>query len=166
MTTVYLIRIRNFILFAMLQALVFSRIHLFGYATVYIYLLFLLKLPRHTSCNELLIWGFLLGLTVDMFGNTPGINAAAATVLAFTRNSVLENFIHKGNPDNLKPGVHTISWGGYMGYTIICILIFNVVLYLLDLFSINYPLPLLISVASSTVLTMLFVVVTECFTRK
>ena len=30
-----------------------------------------------------MIWAFLLGLTVDILGNTPGMNAAAATVLAF-----------------------------------------------------------------------------------
>ena len=29
-----------------------------------------------------MIWAFLLGLTVDILGNTPGMNAAAATVLA------------------------------------------------------------------------------------
>ena len=32
-----------------------------------------------------MIWAFLLGLAVDIFGNTPGMNAAAATVLAFMR---------------------------------------------------------------------------------
>ena len=56
MTQEILIRIRNFVILALLQVLVFSRIHLFGYATAYIYLIFLLKLPRHTSTNALMLW--------------------------------------------------------------------------------------------------------------
>ena len=49
MTSSTLINIRNFILLTFVQVLIFSHIHLFGYATAYIYLIFLLKLPRHTS---------------------------------------------------------------------------------------------------------------------
>ncbi|MBQ2878601.1 MAG: rod shape-determining protein MreD, partial [Bacteroidaceae bacterium] len=82
MTRTYLIRIRNIILLILVQSLIFNRIHLFGYATAAVYLIFLLKLPRYTSRNELLLWAFIMGITIDLFGSTPGINAAAATLLA------------------------------------------------------------------------------------
>ena len=59
MTQGTLINIRNFVLIALAQVLIFSRIHLFGYVTAYIYLIFILKLPRHTSVNALMLWGFL-----------------------------------------------------------------------------------------------------------
>ena len=55
MTAIYLIRLRDFVLFTLVQVLLFAHIHLFGYATACIALIFLLKLPRHTSRNELLI---------------------------------------------------------------------------------------------------------------
>ena len=76
MTAIYLIRLRDFVLFTLVQVLLFAHIHLFGYATACIALIFLLKLPRHTSRNELLIWGFLMGLVIDVFGSTPGIHQA------------------------------------------------------------------------------------------
>ena len=85
MTRNTLINIRNFTLVVLAQVLVFSRIHLFGYATACIYLIFILKLPRHTSTNALLLWGFAAGIVVDMFCNTPGINAAAATAMEGTK---------------------------------------------------------------------------------
>ena len=81
-----LIRLRNFVLLTLVQVLIFSRIHLFGYATAYIYIIFIIKLPRHTTRNELLIWSFLFGLGVDIFCNTPGLNAAATTLLGLVRN--------------------------------------------------------------------------------
>ena len=156
-------RTRNFVLLALAQVIIFSQIHLFGYATACIFLIFLLKLPRHTSRNALLMWGFLFGLAVDMFSNTPGINTAAATAMGFARNTFLSTFTHKGMPDDFIPGVKSLKWGSYLVDSLMCIVLFYVILFLLELFTISNLVPLLISVASSTLLTMLFVVVTECF---
>ena len=166
MTQEILIRIRNFVILALLQVLVFSRIHLFGYATAYIYLIFLLKLPRFTSRNELLVWGFLFGLVVDTFGDTPGFNACAATAMAFARNYILSAVTQKGTADDFAPGVHTVGWSGYATYAALCLALFYSILYLLELFTISYPVTLLTSVAGSTLLTMLFTLVIECFTRR
>ena len=92
----FLNRLKYFLIAAGVQVLLFSHIHLFGYATVYIYLLFILKMPRFATRNAQMVWAFLLGLVVDMFSNTPGINAAAATFLAFMRDYVLAMFIPNG----------------------------------------------------------------------
>ena len=163
MTSNTLIEIRNAVLLVLAQALIFSQIHLFGYATACIYLIFILKRPRHTSVNSLVIWGFLTGLAVDMFCNTPGLNCAAATAMAFARNAILAIFTHKGLADDFVPGVKSIKWGGYLIYSLMNILLFYTILFMLELFSISNPLPLVIGIASSTLLTMLFVIVTECF---
>lgn len=166
MTSNSLIRIRNFVILAFIQVLIFSQIHLFGYATAHIYLIFLLKLPRFTSRNEQMLWAFLFGLVVDIFGNTPGINACAATAMAFARGYILESFTQKGVADDFVPGIHTINVAGYIMYATLCLLLFYSVLFLLELFTIHYPLTLLASIAASTLLTLLFTLVIECFTRK
>ena len=163
MTSNTLTRIRNFILIALAQTLIFSHIHLFSYATACIYLIFILKLPRHTSINELLVWSFLFGLTVDIFCNTPGMHAASATAMGFIRNMALAIFTHKGLPDDFIPGVKSIKWGGYIIYSLICIAAFYTALFMLELFTVNNISSLIMSVSSSTLLTMLFVIVTECF---
>ncbi len=166
MTSNTLIRIRNFVILAIIQVLIFSQIHLFGYATAGVYLIFLLKLPRLTSRNEILIWAFLFGIIVDIFSDTPGINSCAATAMAFVRHYFLSAFTQKNSVDDFIPGIHTMGWGGYAIYSVLCLLLFYTVLYILELFTINYPLTLFIGAISSTLLTMLFVLVTECFTRK
>lgn len=166
MTSNTLTRIRNFALLALVQVLIFSQIHLFGYATACVYLIFILKLPRHTSPNELLIWSFLFGLIVDIFCNTPGINAAAATAMGFARNMILAIFTHKGLPDDFVPGVRSIKWGGYAVYSTACLAIFYSVLFLLELFTAGSVAALFISVTSSTLLTMLFAIVIEFFSYR
>lgn len=165
MTSNTIIRIRNFIILALVQVLIFSQIHLFGYATACIYLIFLLKLPRHTNRNELLVWGFIFGLTVDLFCNTPGLNAAAATIMSFIRNIILAQFTPKSIPDDFIPGAKILKWGGYLMYATLCIATFYTILFLIEIFTINQPLILLTGVLTSTLLTMLFVIVTEFFSR-
>lgn len=166
MTRNYLIRIRNFVLLLMLQMFIFGQIHLFGYATAYISILFILKLPRYTSKNEILIWAFLMGIATDIFANTPGVHAAATTLAALLRNNILEQFIQKGTADDIIPGAGTIGWSRYISYMLLCTTLFYVTLYMIELFTISYPLTLLISVGGSTLLTILFLIVAESFTRK
>ena len=47
-----------------------------------------------------------------------------------------------------------------------CILLFYSVLFFLELFTIGHIAPLCISTAGSTLLTMLFVIVAECFSLR
>ena len=163
MTSKTIARTGYFVLLALAQVTIFSQIHLFGYATACIFLIFLLKLPRHTTRNETMIWAFLFGIVTDIFCNTPGIHSAAATAMAFTRRYILAAFTHKGLPDDIIPGVKSLKWGGYMVYAILCISIFYALLFLLELFTVRHLATLLISTTASVALTMIFVVVAELF---
>lgn len=166
MTGAFLTRLRNFVLTALAQVLIFSRIHLFGYATAYIYIIFILKLPRHASRNEIMLWAFAMGLLVDIFGSTPGIHSAAATLLAFLRPYILESFLQKGTPDDFTPSAAAIGWSKYLVYSSVSLLILCTTILLIELFTVNHPLILLVGVGSSTLLSMLFIVATEFFNRK
>ena len=161
----FLYYLKNFAIVATIQVLLFNHIHLFGYATAYIYLLFILKMPRFASRNKQMMWAFALGLIVDMFGNTPGINAAAATTLAFMRKYILAMFVPNGITEDFVPGTKVLRWGAYISYAAICITLFCIVLFLLELFTFTRPLHLAISVVSSTLLTLLFVTVIESFNK-
>ena len=47
------------------QALVFNYIHLFGYATVLLYVYFVVMFPRNYPRWAILLWSFFLGLSAD-----------------------------------------------------------------------------------------------------
>ena len=64
-------------LFMFFQIYLVNHLILFNVAIPYIYILFLFMLPVTIPASIELTLGFLLGLLVDVVGNTMGINASA-----------------------------------------------------------------------------------------
>lgn len=77
----------SFIILVLLQVSVFNRIALFGYATPFLFLYFILKLPTTLSANWTMTLSFLMGLVIDIFSNTPGMYALASVSVAFVRRT-------------------------------------------------------------------------------
>ena len=69
----YLHELLLFLLLILLQVLLLSRISLFGLATPVLYGYFLLKLPMGRNLFFVIFSAFLLGLIIDIFLNTPGM---------------------------------------------------------------------------------------------
>ena len=97
MIITYIHRIGWFIGLVLLQVLILNNVHIAGYATPFLYIYFILKFSSGTSRNELMLWAFFFGLTIDIFSDTPGMNAAATVLLAFLRPSLLRLFTPRGN---------------------------------------------------------------------
>ena len=57
----------------------------------------------------MLIWAFLMGLTIDTFSNTPGVASASLTLIAALQPYVLQLFIPRDSSDNFQAGMDTLS---------------------------------------------------------
>ena len=66
----YLYEMLLFAALIVLQVLIFNQISIFGFATPFLYIYFLLKLPVGRNLFYVIIAGFLLGFTIDIFLNT------------------------------------------------------------------------------------------------
>ena len=75
-------RLLIFFLLVLVQGLVLNRIQLFHCATPLLYVYFIIIFPLNYPKWAMLVWGFLLGLCIDMFSNTPGLAAASTTFIA------------------------------------------------------------------------------------
>ena len=94
MSTLLFIKRCLWLLIAVLaQSLILNKINLFGYATPYVYIFFILTLNAGLSRNSLLLWGFFIGFFIDIFSNTPGINAASSTFIAFIQPPLVRLFV-------------------------------------------------------------------------
>lgn len=152
--------IRRFIglwILVLIQVLILDDITLFGYATPFLYSYLLLKLDANLSRYSLLIWGFFLGLAVDLFLNTPGVNAGATTLLAFMRPTILKLYMPRDAAEDLIPGVKSMDTGPFLRYVITAVSIHITVLNLLLSFSLAYPLDMFIRIVSSTLFTSLII---------
>lgn len=144
-----------FIGLLLLQALVLNNVHIAGYATPFLYIYFILKLDAGTSRNALLMWGFLLGLAVDAFSNTPGINAASTVFLAFMRTPYLRLFTPRENMDAaIVPSIKTMGFSSFLKYLLLAVLSHHLVLFLLSFYSFADPLTLTLKIIASTVLSI------------
>src|SRR6185369_9061688 len=79
----------RYLFLVLLQVLVLNHIQWSGYINPYVYVLFILLLPIETPRWLLLLSALMLGLTIDMFGNTSGMHAAASVMMAFARPRIL-----------------------------------------------------------------------------
>ena len=163
---IYLKRFKWFLVLLFVQVFILSHIHLWGYATPYLYIWMLIKLGRYVSHNELLLWGFSMGLIVDIFANTPGMNAAAATLVAFVRPVVLRWFTPRDQFDDFEPSARSMGVVSFTIYALYLVLLFQVVLSLLEYFSVFNLLSLCISIVSSSIFTLFLIAIIEFFRKE
>src|ERR1035437_2814316 len=128
-----------FFVLVLLQVLILNNIQLSGYLNPYMYVLFILLLPFETPGWLVLILGFLLGLSVDIFSNTLGINAAATVLMAFSRQHLLRKLAPRGGFEmNASPNIHTYGLWWFVKYSLILILIHHLYLFYLAVFSFQF----------------------------
>ena len=72
------------------QVLVLNNIQVSGYINPYMYVLFILLLPFETPRWLLLISGFAIGISIDLFANTLGMHTSATVFMAFLRPYILK----------------------------------------------------------------------------
>ncbi|MBR1446633.1 MAG: rod shape-determining protein MreD [Alloprevotella sp.] len=146
-----------------LQAVVFNHVHFFGYATPMPYVYLLLILPSTTPRWAFLLIGFLLGLTCDLFTNTPGMAAAATTALAFVLPPMLRLFVPRDFDEDamLLPSVSTMEWWPFMRYALFAVLLHHALFFILESFTFFRPLSLLLDTLGSTLLTLLLIAIFE-----
>lgn len=154
-------RMEWFLALAFLQVLVLNRMHVVGYATPFFYIYFILKFNSRVGRNGLMLWAFALGLTVDMFGNTPGMNAAAATCLAFFRTPLMHLVTLRDVDEGFRPGVKTLGVASFFRYALLTCGLFCTVIWLIDTFSFFHIGTLLLKILTSTASTLICVMCAE-----
>ena len=128
--------IAHFIFLVLLQGIVLNNIQLFGYANVFIYIIFLITLPCDFSRGWTLIIGFLLGLSIDIFSNTFGIHAFATVCAALARIYLLKFFAPRNDRyAEIIPSIASFGLGSFFKYCLLMVLIHHTILFVIDYFS-------------------------------
>ena len=165
MIITYIHRIGWFIGLVLLQVLILNNVHIAGYATPFLYIYFILKFDSGTSRNGLMLWAFFLGLTIDIFADTPGMNAAAAVLTAFLRPSILRLFTPRDNLDSFIPSFKSMGIAPFLKYTVGCVFVHCLVLLTIEFFSFSSILLLLWRVVLCTLLTVTCILAVEGIKR-
>jgi hypothetical protein len=85
-----------FFLYLMAQVLLFKRLVFFDTAFCFLYVAFILLLPIEINHLALMIIGFLLGFTIDIFYDSLGLHALALVFVCYLRNYWLATITPQG----------------------------------------------------------------------
>ncbi len=122
MSSAILTNVFRFILLLLLQVFVFKQMTLgHEYLRVFqvlVYPLFILLLPFRTPRYLVILLGFVMGLAVDIFYDSPGVHASALVFMAFVRDWVLSWMEPKGGYNlNFSPTKERMGLGWFFQYT-------------------------------------------------
>jgi len=162
MTIIFLKNIGRFVFLILFQVLILNNIQFSGYINPYFYIYFILLLPFETPRWLLLLSAFLLGISLDAFTNTFGLNASACVLMAFVRPFVISaistgtEFMVGHSPSLKNQGM---KWFAY--YSIILVLVHHFALFYLEIFRFNEFFQTLLRVLLSSVFTLLIIFIAE-----
>jgi rod shape-determining protein MreD len=151
-----------FIGLVLLQVLVLNEISFLGYAVPFAYIYFIMKLPFGTNKNLVLFLGFLLGFTIDIFCNTPGINAAATTLIAFLCRPIQGLFFILDDYKDQTPSYGLLGFS-FMKYAVFLTFIHHIALVSIESFSFFNIKLVLLRIILSTILTSIIIFAFEGF---
>ena len=156
----------RFIALVFFQVLVLNHINFFGYINPYIYILFIVLYPIKNNRLTFILLSFLLGLTVDIFQDTGGINAAASVFLAYSRPLFLK-FAFGNMYEHQTIKVNTVEFGSKFTYLTILTVTHHFILFTLEVFSFSRIILILEKTIYSSIFTILLsIILTIIFSKK
>lgn len=150
-----------FLVLVLAQVFVLNHIHLFGIATPLLYIYFIFLFRRNFPHWAILLSGFIMGMVIDTFTNTPGVSSASLTLIAAIQPYVLRPFVPRDSADDLVPGISALGFGQYFWYSITLTLIYCFIFFTLEMFTFFNFVYWLECIGGSTLLTWLLLLVIE-----
>ncbi|MHA7877683.1 MAG: hypothetical protein ACX93T_02020 [Bacteroidota bacterium] len=153
----------NFVCYLTLQLFVAQYIVVDSTATCFVYVTFLLLLPRQpASLSLMLLIGFLVGLFVDLFYSSMGAHAFASVLMIYSRAILLLRFLPASSYEvALRPTLGNLGWRRFSIFSLILISIHHVALFFLTFGSPILFFAIMRKAALSTLLTYVAVLSTQ-----
>ena len=160
MSKTIVINLVRFILLVFIQVFLLKNISLYNLSTPYIYILFILLLPFETPNVLLFALAFILGLTIDAFYDTPGLNAASCVILAFVRIIFINLTVQKDGFDNEpEPTLSIMGFRWFFTYALILTLVHHFFLFNFETFNFSQLQYTLSRVVLSSLFTVFLILV-------
>lgn len=154
--------ILRFIILVLAQVLIVKNIELGTFINPFVYVMFILVLPFDTPAWVMLLLGFVLGITIDMFYDTPGLHAAATVFMAFCRPGVLKYFSPRdGYESSITPTMQYMGAPWFISYTGILVLLHHLVLFYLEVFKFSEFFFTLSKVLLSSIASIILIIVSQ-----
>lgn len=169
MTRETLLNLLRFVVLLLVQGAILSNVVLWeGKAQVYLYVLFIIMLPLRTPTMMTMLLGFLLGLGVDMFYDSPGLHASAGVMVAFVRSYFIRVLTPRDDYDiNDRPNISRMGLLWFIKFSSALFFVHALWIFFLEAFSFSgFGLTLLKAIATAFITLVVSVITVYLFTRK
>lgn len=147
-----------FVVLVAAQVIIFNHLFLFNVALPLVFIYFIIKLPVTLGLNWMMSLSFLMGLTIDIFSDTQGMNALTCTIFATLKKPVLRLYFPREEDLTYpEPSIRSLGLGVFMKYLINMVVIYSFLYFTIESFSLFNPLRLLLRIVGSSVLTFFLI---------
>jgi len=152
----------RFIALVLLQVIIVQNIYLGSYILMFPFVLFILLLPFEMPKLLVLVLAFATGLTIDIFYSTAGMQAAACTLMGFSRNYVLRYTSPRGGYEaGLSPTVADMGITWFVTYSAILITLHHFCFFFIEVFRFSEFFKTLLRTFLSAIGTFVFVYILQ-----
>ena len=152
-----------FVVCILVQALIFNHIVLFHVAIPIVFIYFLVRLPIQLKLPYLFTLAFLLGLIIDIFSDTPGVNALACTLIAALREPIYYAYMAKDDTTSrITPSVSSMGIMEYSKYLFTFVVIYCILTFTIEYFSFADVKAIVILAGASSLFTFIILLAIDC----
>jgi hypothetical protein len=160
MISVYLLILKRFLFFSLLQGLIFNNFDFFDIYDPYVCLVFIITFPIKVNKITFMMISFIFGFTLDLYSNSLGINTAACLSVAFLRSYIL-NFVFGSfyDPHGIKLIKNYVLESTFYQkflYITTIILIHHLILFSLEVFSFQFISLILFKTLITSLISLIF----------
>jgi rod shape-determining protein MreD len=146
----------------LLQVLLCNNILIARVIAPFIYILFIILLPFNTPRSLLLFLSLALGLTIDIFTNTPGVHASACLITGFLRPVILELITSRETLESVpSPRVKSMGFHWFTTYVTFMVIIHHFFLFFIESFTFQSFLLTLLRIILSSVLSIALILLSQ-----
>ena len=152
-----------FVGLVLLQIVVLNNINFLGYINPFLYIFFIFLYPLKKIDINLIFLSFFLGLSIDFFLNTGGINAAATLFIAYIRIPVLKLVIGKREIDYSTTSIDKLTFSKKYTFILVLTIIHHFIVFGLEYFKWGRFDIILLKTVLTTIFTMILLMISFTF---
>lgn len=144
------------------QVLIFNNVVLFSVAIPFVFIYFIIRMPLDTNDSLLLTLAFVMGLTVDLFSDSLGVNALSASCLAMLKKPIFFAYVHHDDHiEDAVPSIPTMGLLDYMKYLLSLVVIYCTIVFTIEYLSFARIGEIILAVVASSILSFLILLATD-----
>lgn len=154
MNNIALNNVIRFVGLLFLQVFILNHVNIFGHINPMVYIAWVFLYPVRKTRGLFLILSFLLGISIDFFSDSGGVNAFAITFIAYFRLPILMAVLRKSDLDYAQFNIKTLTVNKIILFISTLTIIHHFIIFSLEYFNFSE----FLNIISSTILTSIFTI--------